>query len=240
VEYFDVVVLGTGAAGLCAALAAADADASIGLFEKADKLGGTTALASGVSWIPNNKYAAEAGVVDSRDDALAYLHSLSHGMILPELAEALVDTGPELIDWLETSTPLKLRLVPGFPDYHHEHPGGKVRGGRSLEPELFSFAEIEGWGDLMVGVTRPMRVTETPVGGGTEFLEPEVEADRRSRQIEGLGRAMVGSLLRGCLDHDVVPRLEHRAVELVMEEGRVGGVRFETPTGPSRCEPGGS
>jgi succinate dehydrogenase/fumarate reductase flavoprotein subunit len=231
-ERYDVVVLGTGAAGLCAALAAADSGASVGLFEKADKVGGTTALASAVAWIPNNKYAAAAGISDSRQEAVDYLASLSHGMILPELAEALVDTGPELIEWLETSTPLQLRLVPGFPDYHPEHPGGKPEGGRSLEPELFSFEQIEGWGDRMIGQTRPMRVTETPIGGGTGFIDPEVRAERESRKIEGLGRAMVGSLLKGCLDHDVQPRLEHRAVDLVITDGRVAGVRFETPEGP--------
>ena len=230
-HHFDVVVLGTGAAGLCAALAAADSGASVGLFEKADKVGGTTALASAVAWIPNNKYAAEAGVSDSREDALAYLESLSHGLILPELAEALVDTGPELVEWLESSTPLQLRLVPGFPDYHPEHPGGKPQGGRSLEPELFSFDRLDGWGERMIGTTRPMRVTETPIGGGTGVLPPEVLAERTEKHIEGLGRAMVGALLRGCLDHGVVPQVEHRAVELLMESGAVGGVRFETPEG---------
>ncbi len=182
-----------------------------------------------MAWIPNNKLAAAAGVRDSRADALAYLESLSLGMILPELAEALVDTGPELIDWLESSTPLRLRLVPGFPDYHPEHPGGKPQGGRSLEPELFSFSALEDWGSRMVGTTRPMRVAETPIGGGTGVLDPQVESDRRKNQIEGLGRALVGSLLKGCLDHGVVPHLEHRAVTLVMQDGAVTGVRFETP-----------
>jgi 3-oxosteroid 1-dehydrogenase len=231
-ENFDVVVLGTGAAGLCAALAAADSGARVCLFEKGAKVGGTTALASGVAWIPDNKYAAEAGVEDSREEALAYLASLSHGMIIPELAEALVDTGPELCDWLESSTPLKLRLVPGFPDYHPEHPGGKPLGGRSLEPELFSFSRVDGWGDRMIGTPRRMRVTETPIGGGTGVLDAETAEQREREGVEGLGRALVGALLRGCLDHDVVPRTEHRAVDLVSDGGRVTGVRFETPDGP--------
>jgi succinate dehydrogenase/fumarate reductase flavoprotein subunit len=228
---YDVVVLGTGAAGLCAALAAADAGADVGLFEKAGLVGGTTALSSGVAWIPNNKYAAAAGVQDSREDALAYLESLSLGMIVPELATALVDTGPELVDWLESSTPLRLRLVPGFPDYHPEHPGGKPEGGRSLEPELFAFSDIDGWGSRMVGTTRPMLVTETPTGGGTGVLDPAVERDRRDRQVEGLGRAMVGALLKGCLDHGVTPRLQHRAVALLIQDGAVTGVRLQTPDG---------
>jgi 3-oxosteroid 1-dehydrogenase len=232
VENFDVVVLGTGASGLCAALAAATAGARVGLFEKGDKVGGTTALASAVAWLPDNKYAAAAGVDDSREDALAYLEALSHGLILPELAEAFVDTVPELIEWLETSTPLQLRLVAGFPDYHPEHPGGKPKGGRSLEPELFSFRQIPGWGERMIGTTRPMRVSETPIGGGTGVLPPEVAAERQDEEIEGLGRAMVAALLKGCLDHDVVPRTGHRAVELVTDGDRVSGVRFETHGGP--------
>ena len=49
-----------------------------------------------------------------------------------QMAEAFVDTGPEMIEWLEASTPVKLQLVRGYPDYHPERPGGKARGGRSL------------------------------------------------------------------------------------------------------------
>jgi succinate dehydrogenase/fumarate reductase flavoprotein subunit len=231
-ERFDVVVLGTGAAGLCAALAAADAGARVGLFEKADKVGGTTALSSAVVWLPANRYAAEGGVADSREDGLAYLASLSHDLIIPELAEAFVDTVPELLDWLEISTPLRLRLVPGFPDYHPEHPGGKPNGGRSLEPELFSFRRVPGWRDRMVGTPRPMRVSETPVGGGTGILPPDVLAERNAEDVEGAGRAMIAALLRGCLDHGVVPRTAYRAVELITHSGRVTGVRLESADGP--------
>jgi hypothetical protein len=104
--------------------------------------------------------------------------------------------------------------------------------GRSLEPELFSFRQIPGWGERMIGTTRPMRVSETPIGGGTGILPPEVAAERQAAEIEGLGRAMVGALLKGCLDHDVVPRTGHRAVELVTDGDRVSGVRFETADGP--------
>ena len=141
---YDVVVLGSGAAGLCAALSAARSGARVGVFEKGELLGGTTCLSSAVAWLPNNRYAREAGIADSREGALAYLESLSHGMILPELAEAFVDTVPELLEWLDT-TPLKMRLVAGYPDYHPERPGGMPHGGRSLEPELFSFIDLGRW-----------------------------------------------------------------------------------------------
>jgi hypothetical protein len=231
VDVVDVVVLGTGAAGLVAALAAADSGASVALVEKAERVGGTTALSSGVVWVPATSVAAAEGVEDSRQAGLAYLESLSHGMIRPEMAQAFVDSGDEVVEWLRTRTPLTLRLVPGFPDYHPEHPGGMPGGGRSLEPELISMDRLDGWGERMVGTPRPMRVTETPVGGGTGVLPAAVEAERRAAHVEGLGRALVAGLLRGCLDHDVVPRTGTRAVRLVVESGAVVGVTLSGPEG---------
>ena len=231
VDVVDVVVLGTGAAGLVAALTAADSGASVALVEKADLVGGTTALSSGVVWIPATSVARDEGVADSREAGLAYLESLSHGMIRPEMAQAFVDSGDEVVEWLRTHTPLTLRLVPGFPDYHPEHPGGMPHGGRSLEPELISMDRLDGWGERLVGTPRPMRVTETPVGGGTGVLPAAVETERRAAHVEGLGRALVAALLRGCLDHDVVPVTGTRAVRLVVEDGAVTGVELSAPEG---------
>src|SRR5262245_22213923 len=146
----DVVVLGTGAAGLVAALAANEQGASVGLYEKGDVVGGTTALSGGIVWIPNNPHAAAAGLPDSREEALDYLDSLSLAAIEPALAAALIDTGPEVVRWLEAISPLRLRVVKGYPDYHPEHPGGKPRGGRSLDPELFDFVALGPWAERVV------------------------------------------------------------------------------------------
>lgn len=223
----DVVVLGSGAAGLTAALAAHDAGARVGLYEKSDTIGGTTALSGGVLWVPINKYAAAAGINDTRDQALAYLLSLSHGLIDPEMAEVLVDTGPELLDWLEAKTPLRLHLVAGFPDYHPERPGGKPRGGRSIEPDLFSLAVLGEWADRLGGKDVPLTISETPLGGGTGFLTPDELAARARDRLQGTGRALVAALLKACLDRGIVPVTGARAIELVRENGRVSGVRFE-------------
>ena len=70
-DQFDVIVLGTGAAGLVAAIAAAEQGASVGLFERSDFVGGTTAMSGGVVWMPNNHHMRAARLDDSRDAALA-------------------------------------------------------------------------------------------------------------------------------------------------------------------------
>lgn len=230
-EYYDVVVLGTGAAGLTAALAAAHAGGRVAVFEKGEKIGGTTALSSAVVWLPDNPYARAAGVADSRQEGLDYLDALSHGLILTELAEAFVDTGAELVDWLESSTPVRLRLVHGFPDYHPEHPGGKAQGGRSVEPALFSYDTVPGWSERVVGTPRRMNVSDTPTGGGTGVVDPDELARREEASLEGLGRALIGSLLAGCLEKGVVPVTSTRATRLVVEGGAVVGVELDDRTG---------
>ncbi len=127
-ETHDVVVLGSGLAGLTAALAAALDGADVVLLEKAELIGGTTALSGAGIWIPGNPIAAEQGVEDSLEEGATYLESLSNGMILPELAEALISGGPRFVDFLHEHTDLRLRLVEGYPDYHPEHPRRKARG----------------------------------------------------------------------------------------------------------------
>src|SRR5688500_17105573 len=68
----DVLVIGTGGAGLAAALGAHDAGAKVVVIEKSGKVGGTTAVSGGVLWIPNNHHMTEVGISDSRDEALRY------------------------------------------------------------------------------------------------------------------------------------------------------------------------
>src|SRR3954466_6005477 len=150
-ETYDVVVLGTGAAGLTAAVAAHDGGARVAVFEKADKVGGTSAWSGGMVWVPQNPHRAETGLEDRREDVLAYLQSMSHGLIDEKLAEAYVDAGPEVISYLEEKTPAQFQIIKDFPDYHPEHPGAARRGGRSLECPLFPFADLGRWQDRGTG-----------------------------------------------------------------------------------------
>lgn len=236
-QEFDVIILGTGGAGLTAAIRAHDDGASVGIFEKADKVGGTTAWSGGMIWIPNNHHMDALGIADSREEALTYLSSLSHGLITDELAEAFVDTGPEMVRWVEENTPARFVTVQDFPDYHPEHDGGKPGGGRSLECPLYSFHELGDWSDrVTMGYSykkAPITMAESPLGSAVPRKVPEDEAARRAANDErGCGQSLIGRLLRGCLDRGIEPVTNTRAVELIMEDGRIAGVKLEGPDGP--------
>ncbi len=143
---YDVIVLGTGGAGLTAAVTAAELGAKVGLFEKGETVGGTTVYSGGMIWIPLNMHEpAEKG--DSREKALTYLHALSNDTITDEMAETYIDRGPEMVRWLHERTPVQFYAVADFPDYHPEQDGGMPHGGRSLETPLFPYGELGEWGD---------------------------------------------------------------------------------------------
>ncbi len=63
-DSYDVVVLGSGAAGFTAALTAAVEGASVALLEKGDGFGGTTVMSGAIVWVPANPIAARARRAD--------------------------------------------------------------------------------------------------------------------------------------------------------------------------------
>src|ERR1700739_292233 len=235
-DSFDVVVLGTGAAGLTAAIRASAAGAAVGLFEKADQIGGTAAWSGGMAWIPGNPHMAGAGASDSREDALTYLMSLSNGMIDERAVQAFVDRGPEVVRWLEANSPVRFFAIAGFPDYPPENPGAKSRGGRTMECPLFAFSELGDWAARVTKgpqLSGTLTITETPLGRGAPTGIPAEElARRRVRDECGGGQALVGRLVKGCLDRGIEPRTGMRATRLLVEDDRVVGVRFESADGP--------
>ena len=111
----DVVVLGSGGAGLTAALTAAVGGASVEVYEKAPTVGGTTAVSGGIVWIPAHDRSAE-GVLTA-DDAMAYLRAQSLGVMDDELVQTFVQTGAAMLDFVEAHSDLEFEVAAGFPDY---------------------------------------------------------------------------------------------------------------------------
>ncbi|MFG1921980.1 FAD-dependent oxidoreductase [Cryptosporangium sp. NPDC048952] len=224
---YDVVVLGSGAAGLTAAFTAAREGARVALFEKHERLGGTTAWSGGHVWIPAHHHMTEP---DSVEDGVTYLMSLSRGLLDERLIRAFVEAGPQMIAYLERHGGVEFFGVPGLPDYHPEHPGGKPGGGRTLGAGLFPFVDLGEWRErveVSPYYAVDLRMDETPLGSAVPKPPTEEERARRAERDErGMGGGLVGWLLAACLRAGVEIELGARAVELVAEDGRVRGVRL--------------
>jgi 3-oxosteroid 1-dehydrogenase len=232
---FDVLVLGSGAAGLTAALTAAVCGARVAVFEKHERVGGTSAYSGGMIWIPANPYRPPHRH-DSREAALTYLRALSNGVLSDELIEAYVDHGPEMTKFLDENTPIEWTCVSDFPDFHPEQPGAASKGGRTIECPPYPWGELGRWQDRVQESPyfpdTHIAVGETTLGQPVPIeIPPEVRQRRIDNDERGLGLSLIGRLLRGCLERDVTIKTGSRGVELVMEDDRVAGVVLETPAG---------
>ena len=225
----DVIVLGSGAAGLTAALAAHESGAHVRVIERFDRVGGTSAVSGGVIWVANNPRQRAAGMADSRAEALAYFRSLDHGDLRADVLEAFVDQGPEAIAFLESIDALQVSVLAGYPDYYLGRPGAKPEGGRALDHDLFALGELGEWATRIFAIEepKPMMLRETALGGGSGVVPPEELRRRIAANERGFGQAMVGRLLKACLARGIEPELGVITKRLTIEQGRVTGIEGE-------------
>jgi succinate dehydrogenase/fumarate reductase flavoprotein subunit len=230
----DVIVLGTGAAGMAAALAAHETGAEVLLVERFDRVGGTSAISGGVIWVADNPRMRAAGMADSRDEALAYFRSLDHGDLVDETIEAFVDRGPEALAFLESIDALKVAVLPGYPDYYLDRPGAKPEGSRALDHDLFALGELGEWAERIYAIEepKPLMLRETPLGGATEMVAPEVLGTRMAARQCGFGQAMVARLLKACLARGITPMLGVTSKKLLREGERITGIAAERDGAP--------
>ncbi len=132
----DVVVVGSGAAGMTAAITAARHGLSVVVVEKASRWGGSTARSGGGVWIPGNPVLRDQAPPDDLAAARAYLRHIIGDDVAPELIDTYLDRGVEAFEFLAEHTPLAMQWVPGYSDYYPEAPGGRAHG-RSVEPVPF-------------------------------------------------------------------------------------------------------
>ena len=94
---YDVVILGSGAAALAAALTAAELKLKVILLERDHLIGGTSAISGGAAWIPGTRQAVAAGFPDSADNVRLYLRNLLGNQYKSDLIEAFIHRGPEAL-----------------------------------------------------------------------------------------------------------------------------------------------
>jgi succinate dehydrogenase/fumarate reductase flavoprotein subunit len=127
----DVLVVGSGAAGMAAALKAAEQGLSVIVVEKESHLGGTTAISAGWAWVPGNKAGVAKG--DTREEVMDYLRNLTPDTFNEEGVTRFLDTVPEALDFFETRTAVRFTYPEKSPDYQMDLPGAKL-GGRAILP----------------------------------------------------------------------------------------------------------
>jgi succinate dehydrogenase/fumarate reductase flavoprotein subunit len=247
----DLLVAGSGAAGLAAAVTAAAEGLSVIVAEKAPVFGGTTCFSAGLVWIPCNLAARDIGIEDSREAALDYLRAEAGNRLDQDKAQVFVETAAEILDWFEHNSHVAFALVPAWPDYHPESPGGSA-GGRSLGPVPFDGRRLGSrFADL-----RPPLSTTTILGGmmvGREDLVHFYGMQRSLGSAMKVGRlfaryardrltyprgtrlsngaALIGMLALSAIERGVRIELGSPISRLLFENDRAAGAVLATATG---------
>lgn len=244
---FDVVVIGSGAAGLSAALTAAHKGLEVALFEKENVFGGTTAISGGAIWVPESLEAKRAGIKDSREQVMTYLRNLMGKYLSSEQIEAYLDAAPEAIDFLEQNTQAGFIPRKFSPDYHSDLKGS-VKGGRTMDTAEFdgrrlgaNFTDIRSplkqfmaLGGIMVTLkdiqsqrqaTKSLSAIRHLAGLGVRFLIDRLSYPRGTRLV--YGNALIASLYKSALDAGIDMWRSTPVMGLVKEGVRVCGVRVE-------------
>ncbi|MBK8461392.1 MAG: FAD-dependent oxidoreductase [Micropruina sp.] len=220
----DIVIVGAGASGLLAAVAARRLGHEVLVIEADDRVGGATALSDGIMWLP----AAEGGRggSDSVEDARAYLDAVLGAPTLastPARRDAFVRTSPLLAKWLRSSK-ITLTPVKGLPDYDQSAPGAR-RQGRSLQTPPVDKAKLGDWA---------ARIKDTPDAGGPRSPREMATAVTsaawrlfRRKELSSGGTTLVAELLRRAVGSGVTLWLGTTFTGLIEEDGVVVGVSVQ-------------
>ncbi|HXZ65673.1 MAG TPA: 3-oxosteroid 1-dehydrogenase [Streptosporangiaceae bacterium] len=238
---FDLVVVGSGAAGMTAALTAAVRGLRAVVLEKTEYFGGSTARSGGGVWIPGNSVLRRQGLTDTPEQASRYLGYVAGEDTPAALQAAFLEHGPAMLDLVLASTPLRLKWVPNYADYYPEAPGGRVRG-RSVEPALLDGrilgAELArlrppylpapagitvtqaNYRWLSLGTRHPRAITTTARVTGRMII-----SKARHRRLLSMGQALAAGLRAGLATAGVPVWLNTPMTELTVADDRVTGVR---------------
>lgn len=245
----DVVVVGAGASGLLAAIAASRMGLDVIVVEGADVIGGCSAYSFGMMWVPNSPAARRAGIRDDRNRVLEYLRGEMGERFEPTRAEieAYLEHAPAMVEFLEDQCGIRFELRDGYPDYHCDRPGGS-KGGRTILPTSFDARVL---GNRIRHLRRPRH---TILGQSLTPGEVQLLASRSGRAMRFLlrrfvrlardrascgtttqlagGSALVAQLYRAALERGIPVHRRAHLVALMHDGSRVSGVRLATPDAP--------
>ena len=240
----DLVVVGSGAAGLTTAITARTRGLDVVVLEKEPVFGGTTALSGGVLWIPLSRHGRQQNPGDDVDAVRRYMTAETGSFYDADAVEAFIENGPKMVDFLERET--SMQFVPTlYPDYHPTQPGG-VEIGRSILARPF---DIRALGRDMARLKLPLR---TITFMGMMFNSSNADLKHFFRVTKSLasfvyvakrlvshlrelalyrrainvtsGNALAARLAKSALDLGIPILTSTPAREVLMEDGRAIGV----------------
>lgn len=251
-ESFDVVVVGSGAAGLTAGLTAKLQGLKSVVIEKTDRYGGASAISGGALWIPNNHVIKGEGVPDTHELARQYLDSTIGDRVPEALKEAYITRGPEMLRFLYNKTNhMRFRYAKGYSDYYPEKLGGLSQG-RSIEPLIFDLTKMGSLADHMRRatlstkgftmnsyefhkvnmITRTFKGKTTALKLGMRLVKSKVTKSK----LVALGEALVARLRLSLAEANGELWLSTAFIDFIMNNGRVVGVIVERDGQEQRIE----
>lgn len=235
VKETDVVVVGGGVAGLCAALEASDAGADVVLLEKQAFLGGSALISGGVIYAAGTPLQEALGIEgDTADDMFRYWMNHSHWNLDPALVRMVADQSAEVYDWF-VDLGVEFPEIYGTVDDILYGSGGLYNGGIDGTPRAHTAA------DAGVGLTSPVVEKAQEQDGitimmettGTELILENgrvvgVKADSQDGSYEIQAPAVV--LATGGMGHN--EELQRRYIpEIAASRSRVTVISVEGTTG---------
>ena len=243
----DVLVVGSGCAGLSAAVTAGHRGLKVLVVEKEPHFGGTTARSGGWLWIPGTSLARSWGIVETPDQARTYLRHEAGNSYDAARVDAFLTTGPEAVDFFTTKTAVRFDMPLTFPDYHAEAPGG-TQGGRSMVtrpfdgrelgehiktlgnplPELTVFGMMLGSGKEIVHFMRATKSLTSALFVAKRLSKHFVDVMRHGRGMTLTnGNALAGRLAKSAFDLKIPLWLSSPVREIITESGAVRGAVVE-------------
>jgi fumarate reductase flavoprotein subunit len=178
----DVLVIGAGACGLAAAIAAHDCGVSVAIIEKLDRPGGNSSLSTGSVPAAGSRFQREAGIADSPERFLADLMRTGGPTDCPGLVRRLVETSAATVEWLADAVGARIALVTAYKHIGHSvarlHAPASRRG-QDLVDDLLRAVERRG---IPLAVGNGARAL-LPDGGGVIGANVETINGERQRII---------------------------------------------------------